>query len=141
MSEQKKGRIIGIGGIFFKSKDPRQLKLWYASHFGLAPDKYGVSFPIHLSEEGNKKSFTQWSPMPADTQYYKPSEKDFMINYMVENIDALVEELREKGVKIVDEMETYEYGKFIHVMDLEGNNIELWEPVFNYEFPEEEPLT
>jgi len=71
---------------------------------------------------------TVWSPFKQDTKYFEPSTKDFMINYRVENIEALVEELKSAGVTIVDEIKAYEYGKFVHIMDPEGNNIELWEP-------------
>lgn len=73
-----------------------------------------------------KKAQTQWTPFPKESKYF---EKDFMINYRVENLEALVEELKKDGVTIVDNIETYEYGKFVHIMDLEGNKIELWEPV------------
>ncbi len=72
--------------------------------------------------------YTQWSPFSAKTDYFAPSEKDFMINYRVEDLESLVVELKENGVEILDEIETYDYGKFVHILDIEGNKIELWEP-------------
>jgi predicted enzyme related to lactoylglutathione lyase len=75
-----------------------------------------------------RKGFTQWSPFSETTEYFAPSTKDFMINYRVENLEALVEQLKKEGVTIADNIETYEYGKFVHIVDVEGNKIELWEP-------------
>jgi catechol 2,3-dioxygenase-like lactoylglutathione lyase family enzyme len=124
-----KKRATGIGGIFFKVKDPEATKSWYNKHLGLNTDKYGTTFEWRSSEDPTKKGFSQWSPMKDDTTYFKPSEKDFMINYRVENLLELVEELRAEGVTILDEIETYEYGKFVHILDPDGHSIELWEPV------------
>lgn len=121
-------RVTGIGGIFFKCKDPEQMKLWYKTHLGLDTDAYGTSFEFRQSDEPEKKGFLQWSPFSADTKYFEPSAKEFMINYRVENLVALVDELKREGVEVVDEIETFEYGKFVHILDAEGNKIELWEP-------------
>lgn len=120
-------RVTGIGGIFFKTKDPDKIKDWYKNHFGLNTDNYGCTF-WWKDENGNKCS-TQWSPFKDDTKYFSPSEKDFMFNYRVENLEELLKVLKEEGVTIVGEMETYDYGKFGWILDLEGNKIELWEPV------------
>lgn len=124
-----KKRVTGIGGIFFKVKDPDATKSWYQKHLGLNTDKYGTTFEWRSSENPEKKGFSQWSPMKDDTGYFKPSEKDFMINYRVENLAELVEELKAEGVTVLDEIETYEYGKFVHILDPDGHSIELWEPV------------
>ncbi len=121
-------KVTGIGGIFFKCKDPEKIKEWYKIHLGLNTDKYGTSFESRQSDKPNLKEFLQWSPFPDSTEYFRPSEKEFMINYRVEDLENLVSELRNSGVTILDEIETYEYGKFIHIMDIEGNKIELWEP-------------
>lgn len=121
-------KVTGIGGIFFKCKDPEKIKEWYKIHLGLNTDKYGTSFESRQSDKPNLKEFLQWSPFPDSTEYFRPSEKEFMINYRVEDLENLVDELRSSGVTILDEIETYEYGKFIHIMDIEGNKIELWEP-------------
>ena len=75
-----------------------------------------------------KKGLTQWNPFAENTKYFEPSTKDFMINYRVENLEALVEELKKENVTIVDKIETYDYGKFVHILDIEGNKIQLWEP-------------
>ena len=122
-------RVTGIGGIFFKCKDPDQMKEWYKTHLGLDTDQYGTTFEWRQADDPNQKGFTQWSPFSEKTKYFDPSAKEFMINYRVENLEALVELLKKEGVVIVDEIETFEYGKFVHIMDMEGNKIELWEPI------------
>jgi predicted enzyme related to lactoylglutathione lyase len=119
-------RVTGIGGIFFKSKDPKATKDWYNKHLGLNTDQWGSTF-WWKDKEGNDCS-TQWSLMKEDTDYYEPSKKPFMINYRVENLEELLEELKKEGVEIVGEMQTFDYGKFGWIMDPEGNKIELWEP-------------
>lgn len=129
MTSNKKGRITGIGGVFFKCKDPKSLKDWYASNFGLLTDDYGALFEFRQGADPEKPGYLQWSPMPEDTDYFAPSGKAFMINYRVENLDSLLDELRAEGVTILDEVAEYEYGRFVHILDPEGNNIELWEPV------------
>jgi predicted enzyme related to lactoylglutathione lyase len=121
-------RVTGIGGIFFKCKDPNKMREWYQKHLGLNTNPYGAVFEWRQGADSTKKGFTQWSPFDETTKYFEPSEKDFMINYRVENLEALVEELQKEGVTIADKIETYEYGKFVHIIDMEGNKIELWEP-------------
>jgi predicted enzyme related to lactoylglutathione lyase len=121
-------KVTGIGGIFFKTKDPEKMKAWYKNHLGLETDAYGTNFEWRQGAEPDKKGFTQWSPFTETTKYFEPSTKDFMINYRVENLEALVAELKSSGVTVTDEIETFEYGKFVHIMDPEGNKIELWEP-------------
>jgi len=125
----KPKRVTGIGGIFFKANDPEAIKAWYAKHLGLATDESGSMFEFRSADEPEKKGYLQWSPFSRKTKYFEPSSKDFMINYRVENLEKLLDELKEEGVQIVGEMETYEYGKFAHILDPEGNKIELWEPV------------
>jgi len=121
-------RATSIGGIFFKCKDPRKMRDWYSKHLGLATDQYGTNFQWYQGADSTKKGFTQWSPFAEETKYFEPSTKEFMINYRVENIEWLVEELKKEGVTVVDKIEAFEYGKFVHIMDPEGNKIELWEP-------------
>jgi predicted enzyme related to lactoylglutathione lyase len=125
---QKTKKVTGIGGVFFKCKDPKKLKAWYAEHLGIVSDQYGTNFEWRKADDPAKKGYTVWSPFIETTKYFEPSEKEFMINYRVENLEALVEELKKEGVTILDKIETYEYGKFVHIMDIEGNNVELWEP-------------
>lgn len=121
-------RVTGIGGIFFKSKDPNQMKEWYKTNLGLDTDQYGTNFEWHQGADSSKKGFTQWSPFTESTKYFEPSTKEFMINYRVENLESLVEDLVKNGVTITDKIESFEYGKFVHILDIEGNKIELWEP-------------
>lgn len=126
--EKKQGKVIGVGGIFFKSANPEKLKKWYGEHLGLPIDEYGAMFVSKKEEAPDEPVYLQWSVFPAGTDYMNPSEKDFMINYRVEHIEALVESLKAAGVTVVDSIEKYEYGKFVHIMDPDGNKIELWEP-------------
>ena len=121
-------KVTGIGGIFFKCKDPNKIRDWYKLHLGLNTNKYGTVFEWRQGADTTKKGFTQWSPFKETTNYFSPSSKDFMINYRVENLDKLLEQLKKEGVTIADTIETVEYGKFVHIMDIENNKIELWEP-------------
>jgi predicted enzyme related to lactoylglutathione lyase len=122
-------KVTGIGGIFFKCKDPKAINEWYKTHLGFDTSPYGTSFEWRESEDPTKKGLTQWNPFAENTTYFEPSTKDFMINYRVENLVDLVEQLKKEGVTIVDTIETYDYGKFVHILDVEGNKIELWEPI------------
>lgn len=121
-------KVTGIGGIFFKCKDPNKMREWYKTNLGLNTNQYGAVFEWHQGEDNTKKGFTTWSPFPESTDYFAPSANDFMINYRVENLEALVAELTQNGVTVLDAIETYDYGKFVHILDAEGNKIELWEP-------------
>lgn len=121
-------KVTGIGGIFFKCKDAGKIKDWYKTHLGLDTNEYGASFEWREDNDPTKKGSTQWSPFPETTTYFEPSKKDFMINFRVEHLEALVEQLKKDGIKVLDNIEVSEYGKFVHIMDLEGNKIELWEP-------------
>ncbi len=125
---QEMKRVTGIGGIFFKCKDPAKMREWYKEHLGLNTNRYGAVFEWRQGADTTRKGFTQWSPFSEKTKYFEPSTKDYMINYRVENLAALVEDLRRDSVAIVDTIETYDYGKFVHLLDIEGNKLELWEP-------------
>lgn len=125
-----KKRVIGLGGIFFKSKDPKKTKEWYANHLGIESDQYGSKFLWKSTDEENEVlGTTVWSPMDNETDYYKPSESEFMINYRVEDLESLMTTLKSEGVEQIGEIETYEYGKFGWIMDPDGKKIELWEPI------------
>lgn len=104
------------------------MREWYKTHLGLNTNDYGAVFEWHQGMDSTKKGFSQWSPFSEKTKYFEPSTKDFMINYRVENLTALVAQLKTEGVTIADTIETVEYGKFVHIMDVEGNKVELWEP-------------
>ena len=121
-------KVTGIGGIFFKANDPAALKEWYSSQLGIGAGPYGASFEWREHDDPAKKGLTQWNPFNATTKYFEPSAKEFMINYIVEVLEALVEQLRTAGVTIVDQIESYDYGKFVHILDPEGNKIQLWQP-------------
>jgi D-3-phosphoglycerate dehydrogenase len=125
LPEQK--RVTGMGGFFFKSNDSKKLIEWYGKHLGLKTDPYGSTF--WWKDKEGKDCSTQWSPFAADTTYFSPSEKQFMQNFRVENLEFLLENLKQEGVTIVGEIETYDYGKFGWILDPEGNKIELWEPI------------
>ncbi|MEX6687095.1 VOC family protein [Danxiaibacter flavus] len=127
-NQQKTRKVTGIGGIFFKCKDPNKVKEWYKTYLGLNTNQYGTVFEWYQGADSTKKGFTQWSPFAEKTKYFAPSTKEFMINYRVENLQSLVEELKLNHITIVDSIETYDYGKFVHILDLEGNKLELWEP-------------
>jgi len=122
-------RVTGIGGIFFKAKDPDQLKQWYARHLGLPLKQDGeVSFHWRETDAPQRQGRTIWAPFPNDTEYFEPSQSSFMINYRVEDLDGLLAQLRKEGVQVNDCVEEYDYGRFGWIMDPEGNRIELWEP-------------
>ncbi len=122
-------RVTGIGGVFFKCKDPNKTKDWYGKHLGLNTNDYGAMFEFRLADAPEKTGYLQWSPMGIDTEYYAPSQSEFMINYRVDDLEALLKELEKEGVEIVGKMEEYEYGKFAWIMDSDGHKVELWEPV------------
>lgn len=129
MTEDKPKKVTGIGGIFFKCKDTEKMKEWYGKNLGLVTNEYGSVFEFRSTDNPEQKNYLQWSPFSEKTKYFEPSEKDVMINYRVKNIEALVDEFKISGVRMVDSIETFDYGKFIHIMDPEGNKIELWEPI------------
>ena len=120
-------RVTGIGGFFFKAENPEKLRDWYQKHLRLNTDAYGCTF-WWKDKEGADCS-TQWSAFKDDTTYFEPSKKEFMQNFRVRNLETLLEQLKEEGVAVIGEMESYDYGKFGWILDLEGNKIELWEPI------------
>ena len=122
-------KVTGIGGIFFKSKNTQAINEWYGKNLGLAIDEYGSAFEFRNANNPEEINYLRWSPFEDTTEYFAPSKKDFMINYRVQNIEGLVKKLKANGVTIVDKIAEFEYGKFVHIMDPEGNKIELWEPV------------
>jgi len=121
-------KVTGIGGIFFKCKDPKKMTEWYKDHLGLNTNPYGANFEWYEAADSTRKAQTQWTPFSETTKYFEPSASAFMINYRVENLEALVAEIKANGVTIVDSIETYDYGKFVHILDAEGNKVQLWEP-------------
>ncbi len=126
-STAEEKRVTGIGGVFFKSKDPKALVAWYGKYLGLKTDQYGSTF--WWKDQNGDDYATQWSPFKDDTKYFEPSEKQFMQNFRVHDLESLLPKLNEEGITIVGEMEAHSYGKFAWILDLEGNKIELWEPI------------
>lgn len=110
-------------------QDPAQMRDWYQDNLGLVTIEYGSLFEFRESDKPDDKAYLQWSPFPMDMKHMEPYTREFMINYRVENIEDLVDELKAPGVEILDEIASYEYGKFVHLMDPEGNKIEYWQPV------------
>lgn len=124
--EQPK-KVTGIGGIFFKCEDAGGMREWYQKHLGFSGNQYGTVFEWRDAEKPEQKGSTVWNTFSKTTKYFEPSQKDFMINLRVENLEWLLGELKKEGIEQVGEMQAYEYGKFAHIMDPEGNKIELWE--------------
>jgi predicted enzyme related to lactoylglutathione lyase len=122
-------RVTGIGGVFFKCKDPEKTRTWYKDHLGIQSDQYGAMFQWRQASDPTKIGCTVWSPFQDKSDYFDPSKKPFMFNYRVHDLEKLLELLKEEGVQIAGEMETFDYGKFAWIMDPEGNKIELWEPI------------
>ena len=122
-------KVTGIGGIFFFSDSPHEAKEWYSKNLGLETNEYGSSFEFRNANRPDEINYLQWSPFKKGSTYFAPSKKEFMINYRVQNIEGLVKKLKENGVTVVDEIEAFDYGKFVHIMDSEGNKLELWEPI------------
>lgn len=124
-------KVVGVGGIFFFSDNPKETREWYAKNLGMDVSDWGASFEFRNADRPDEINSLQWCPFKKGSEYFAPSKKEFMINYRVQNIEALVEKLKENGVTVVDKIEGSEYGKFVHIMDAEGNKIELWEPALS----------
>lgn len=123
-------KVTGIGGIFFLSDNPKETKDWYSKNLGVTINDWGSSsFDSRNVDKPDEINTLQWRPFKKGTTYFEPSKKEFMINYSVQNIEKLVIKLKENGVTILDTITTYDYGKFVHIMDKDGNKLELWEPI------------
>ncbi len=125
----EEGKVTGIGGVFVKSKDTEALVKWYREVLGFPFDGYGASFLMREHDEPDSEGYNVWGPFKADTDYFAPSDKEFMINLRVRNLDALMERLLAAGIKEVKPRESHDYGKFAWIVDPEGTKLELWEQV------------
>ena len=122
-------KVTGIGGIFFFSDDPEKTKEWYSKNLGLETNEYGSVFEFRNANRPEEINYLQWSAFKNGDKYFSPSKKEFMINYRVQHIEALIDKLKDNGVTVLDDIEAFEYGKFVHILDPEGTKVELWEPV------------
>ena len=114
--------VQGIGGVFFRSRDPDALRAWYAEHLGIAMEAYGTTFTAKGGDQ------TVWAPFPSDTTYFGSSDQQLMVNFRVRDLDAMLEQLRSAGVQVDDRVHDMEYGRFGWASDPEGNRFELWQP-------------
>lgn len=127
--DNKTPKVTGIGGVFFFSDNPKETKDWYSKNLGFNTDEWGSTFGSRNIDKPDEITYLQWSPFKKGSEYFAPSKKEFMINYRVQHLEELLKKLQENGVTILDEIQTFDYGKFVHIIDPEGNKIELWEPV------------
>lgn len=129
--EERRGRarVHGLGGVFFRSADPEATRRWYQDHLGLAVDDCGSSFAWRRDSASEQRAFTLWSPFEAETEYFGNDDQQFMINFRVDDLDGLLAQLAEVGIKPVSAIETQPHGRFVHIIDNDGRRIELWEPV------------
>ena len=124
---EQRGRILGIGGVFFKSANRDQMREWYSKHLGLADKGQGVMLPWREHDDPQKEHVTVWTVFPATTKYFDSSQQ-FMVNYIVDDMDALLDRLKQEGVKIDPKRMNESYGRFAWIYDSDGNKIELWQP-------------
>ena len=127
MSDQKP-RVHGLGGVFFKSRDPAALGDWYRRHLGLDVQPWGGVVFDWQRRDREQTGHTVWTPFAQDTTYFKPSEREFMLNLRVDDLDAVLAALREEGCNVLDRREDGDYGRFGYVVDPDGTLIELWQP-------------
>lgn len=124
-------KVTGIGGVFFFSENLQETKDWYAKNLGFEINDWGsASFESRNIDKPDQIESLQWNPFKKGDDYFSPSKKEFMVNYRVQNLEGLLDKLKENGVTILDDIAVYSYGKFVHILDLEGNKIELWEPIY-----------
>jgi len=122
-------KVTGIGGVFFYSDNLKETKEWYVKNLGIEINDWGSSsFESRNIDRPDEINSLQWCPFKKESDHFSPSQKEFMINYRVQNLEGLLNKFRENGVTILDDVATYDFGKFVHIMDAEGNKIELWEP-------------
>ncbi len=127
----RRERVTGIGGVFFKAKDPGKLMAWYKEHLGVVPAAEGENssmFRWREHDDPEKEGYTVWAIFDHETKYFDPSAAPFMVNFRVDNLRAILDQLKREGVRVDDKVEEYDYGDFGWVTDSEGNRIELWEP-------------
>ena len=122
-------RVTGIGGVFLRARDPKALAQWYADHLGVVLSEYGGINFLWSDEVPPQTGLTTWSLFPADTKYFGSDQQQAMINYRVDDLDALLEKLSAAGVTVDPKREDADYGRFAWITDPEGNRLELWQPL------------
>jgi predicted enzyme related to lactoylglutathione lyase len=122
-------RVTGVGGVFVRSPDPAALAAWYAEHLGVPTERYGgATFHWLAGATEHAPGSTTWAPFPADTAYFGSPDQQVMINFRVDDLDALLAKLRRAGVEVIDAVDDSEFGRFGWCVDLDGNRVELWQP-------------
>lgn len=119
-------KVIGIGGIFFKFKNPAFMKEWYQRVLGMKTNDYGVLFQFNSSQA---PGYLQLGVFEENTNYFGSEQQQSMINFRVDDLESMLSQLKSNNVEILSQIDIYEYGKFLHISDPEGNRIELWEPI------------
>ena len=123
-------KVTGIGGVFFKTtQDNRALATWYQKHLGMPLEDFGGAILKWPDDQSEDRGLTVWHVAQKDSEWFSPSSSSFMINYRVDNLDAMIAQLKSSGVKIIQGPESHENGKFAWIMDPDGNKVELWEPM------------
>jgi len=129
MGDERKGRVLGIGGVFFRSPDPGRLAQWYQQTLGLVTEALGSTHGTSFSPDGMPaNSFTVWSTFAADTEYFGDPSQSFMINLVVDDLDAALNNVRAAGGEVISDKEEHDFGRFGWFVDPDGNRVELWEP-------------
>lgn len=129
MAEDQKGRALGVGGVFFRSPDPGRLAKWYGDTLGLVTEAWGSTHGTSFSPEGMPdNAFTVWSTFAADTEYFGDPQQSFMINLVVDDLDAALANVEAAGGEVIPEKEEHDFGRFGWIIDPDGNRVELWEP-------------
>lgn len=128
MKNKKEPKVIGIGSVMFFTENPKATREWYAKNLNMNVTDWGATFESRNMDNPDQLESMQWCPTKVGSDYFAPSEKPFMINYRVQNIEGLIEQLKANGVTIIGDLINHEYGKFAHILDDDGNKIELWEP-------------
>ena len=129
MAEQQKGKVLGVGGVFFRSSDPGRLAKWYGETLGLVTEAWGSTHGTSFSPEGMPdNAFTVWSTFAADTEYFGDPQQSFMINLVVDDLDAALANVKAAGGEVIPEKEEHDFGRFGWIIDPDGNRVELWEP-------------
>ncbi|MCB9252205.1 MAG: VOC family protein [Flavobacteriales bacterium] len=126
-------KVIGLGGVFYKVKDPEATRNWYAKHLGIKSESWGTVFQWKDAFGGSHDGYSVWSQFKKDSTYFNPSDSSFMINFIVDDLFALLDELKISGIECIGEPTNDEFGKFGWIMDPDGIKIELWEPPANKE--------